>query len=62
MRIELWNSGKISRNFTKKIICEGNKLNLPKIETYNGQIWVENRIEGDHSKGSNFIILLQEAD
>ena len=32
------------------------------IETYNGQIWVENRIEGDHPKGRNFVILLQEAD
>jgi signal transduction histidine kinase len=28
------------------------------IEMYSGEIWVEDRIEGDHSKGSNFIILL----
>ena len=30
------------------------------IETYNGQIWVEDRIAGDYSKGSNFIILIPE--
>ncbi|MHA1488834.1 MAG: PAS domain S-box protein [Promethearchaeota archaeon] len=32
------------------------------IETYNGEIWVENRIKGDHSKGSNFILLIPEVD
>ncbi|TFG01159.1 MAG: PAS domain-containing sensor histidine kinase [Promethearchaeota archaeon] len=31
------------------------------IEQYNGKIWVENRIEGDYTQGSNFIILLKEA-
>ena len=31
------------------------------IETYNGQIWVEDRITGDYSKGSNFIILIPDA-
>jgi len=30
------------------------------IERYNGEIWVEDRIEGDYSKGSNFIILIPE--
>lgn len=28
------------------------------IEIYNGKIWVEDRIKGDHLKGANFIILL----
>lgn len=31
------------------------------IEKYNGQIWVENKIKGDITKGSNFIILLPNA-
>jgi signal transduction histidine kinase len=30
------------------------------IENHDGKIWVENRFEEDHSKGSNFIILLKE--
>ena len=51
-------------NKDKSISGLGLGLSLVKkiIETYNGQIWVENRIEGDHSKGSNFVILLPEAD
>jgi len=28
------------------------------IERYNGKIWVEDRINGDYSKGSNFILLI----
>ena len=31
------------------------------IEYYEGKIWVEDRIKGDYSKGSNFIILIPEA-
>lgn len=51
-------------NKDKSISGLGLGLSLVKkiIETYNGQIWVENRIKGDHSKGSNFIILIPEAD
>jgi signal transduction histidine kinase/PAS domain-containing protein len=30
-------------------------------ESYNGAIWVEDRVKGDYKQGSNFIILLQEA-
>jgi len=30
------------------------------IDRYNGEIWVENRLKGDHSKGSNFILLIPE--
>ena len=28
------------------------------IKSYNGKIWVENRIENDYSKGSNFVLLI----
>ncbi|MFX1370604.1 MAG: ATP-binding protein [Promethearchaeota archaeon] len=31
------------------------------IESYNGEIWVENRIQNDYSKGSNFIVEIPEA-
>jgi signal transduction histidine kinase len=31
------------------------------IDTYGGKIWVENRVKGDYSLGSNFIVLLDEA-
>jgi len=30
------------------------------IDRYNGKIWVEDRIKKDHSKGSNFILLIPE--
>jgi signal transduction histidine kinase len=32
------------------------------IESYNGQIWVEDRIKGDHSKGSKFIVMIPAAE
>ncbi len=28
------------------------------VKSYGGKIWVENRISGDHTKGSNFVVLL----
>ena len=31
------------------------------IDSYNGYIWVENRVSEDYSKGSNFVILLPKA-
>jgi len=31
------------------------------IKLYKGRIWVEDRIKGDHTKGSNFIVLIPEA-
>ncbi len=31
------------------------------LEIYNGDIWVENNVKGDSSKGSNFIILIPES-
>jgi signal transduction histidine kinase len=30
------------------------------IDSYKGQIWVEDKIKGDFTKGSNFIILIPE--
>jgi len=30
------------------------------LKTLNGKIWVEDKIKGDHTQGSNFIILLPE--
>lgn len=31
------------------------------LESYKGEIWVEDRVKGDYSKGSNFIFLIPEA-
>ena len=32
------------------------------IDTYNGEIWVEDRVKGDRSKGSNIVLLIPEVD
>ncbi|TFG15169.1 MAG: PAS domain-containing sensor histidine kinase [Promethearchaeota archaeon] len=32
------------------------------VENYKGQIWVEDKVKGDYSKGSNFVLMLPEAD
>ena len=31
------------------------------IKSYDGQLWVEDRIKGDYKKGSNFILMIPEA-
>ena len=31
------------------------------IELYKGEIWVEDRVKGDHTKGSNFVLLLPKS-
>jgi len=38
----------------------GLSLVLKIVERYNGNIWVEDKVKGDHTKGSNFIVLLPE--
>ncbi len=32
------------------------------IETFRGQVWVEDRVSGDHTKGSRFVVLLPSVD
>ncbi len=32
------------------------------LDSFKGQIWVEDRIKGDYKKGSNFVLLLQETE
>ncbi len=39
----------------------GLSLIIKVIEYYKGKIWVEDRIKGDYSKGSNFVLLIPEA-
>lgn len=31
------------------------------IEVFNGKIWIKDRVLGDYSKGSNFVVLVPEA-
>ncbi len=51
-------------NEDKSVLGMGLGLSLVRriIETYNGKIWVEDRVEGDHLKGSNFVLLIPEVD
>ena len=52
------------RAYTEKRNVHGMGLGLSLvkkiIDSYNGKIWVEDRIKGDHSKGSNFVLLIPE--
>ncbi len=32
------------------------------VESYNGRVWVEDRIQGDHTKGSKFVVMLPAID
>jgi len=47
----------------KEIRGMGLGLSLVKniILSYEGKIWVENRVEGNYSKGSNFVLLIPES-
>ena len=51
---------KIFQRFDKTEFGIGLGLSLAKqiIESYNGKIWVENRVKDDYSRGSKFVILL----
>jgi len=52
------------RSFNKSKSTGGMGLGLSLVkkivESYQGKIWVEDKVKGDHSKGSNFIILFPE--
>jgi PAS domain S-box-containing protein len=52
------------RGYSAKEFVSGLGLGLTLVKKilnlYKGEIWVENKIVGDHSKGSNFVILLPE--
>ncbi|MFX1268855.1 MAG: sensor histidine kinase [Promethearchaeota archaeon] len=49
------------KNKNNSIRSLGIGLSLVKkiIESYNGKIWVENKVKDDYTKGSNFIILFE---
>jgi signal transduction histidine kinase len=32
------------------------------VESYHGKVWVEDRVQGDHKKGSRFVVLLPVAE
>ncbi|MCK4280632.1 MAG: PAS domain-containing sensor histidine kinase [Candidatus Lokiarchaeota archaeon] len=46
----------------KKLKGMGLGLSLVKkiLASYNGEIWVEDRVPGDYSKGSNFVVIIPE--
>jgi len=52
------------RNYKKDRSTGGMGIGLSLVKTiinsYDGQVWVDNRIKGDHTKGSNIIILLKQ--
>ena len=75
IRMEFKDNGLGISDYRKKSIFEkgtrksqrtkgmGLGLSLVKkiIDSYHGDIWVEDRVKGEYKQGSNFVILLQEA-
>jgi len=59
MKEKIFLRGQVER---KDTIGLGLGLTLVKkiVGSYNGQIWVEDKVAGDHSKGSNFVIIFPE--
>ncbi len=52
------------RGEDKSVYGIGLGLSLVKkiTNSYSGEIWVEDRVQGDRSKGSNFVLLIHEVD
>ncbi len=46
---------------SRAVLGLGLSLTSKIIDSYNGKIWVEDRIKGDYTKGGNFVILIPEA-
>lgn len=61
MKKKIFNRG---YNEKKNVLGMGLGLLLVRgiIDIYNGKIWVEDRVKGDRSKGSNFVLLIPEVD
>ena len=59
MKEKIFQRGQVEK---KDKIGLGLGLTLVKkiVGTYNGQIWVEDKVAGDYKKGSNFIVILPE--
>ncbi len=59
MKEQIFQRGQVEK---KDKVGLGLGLTLVKkiVGSYNGQIWVEDKVAGDCSKGSNFIIILPE--
>ncbi|MHA1805367.1 MAG: PAS domain-containing sensor histidine kinase [Promethearchaeota archaeon] len=49
-----------NKDISKRRMGLGLSLVQKIITMYGGKIWVENRVEGDYSEGSNFIVLLKK--
>ncbi len=54
------------RVYEERMSVSGSGLGLSLVNTiinsYDGQIWVEDRVLGDYNKGSNFVIIIPEAE
>lgn len=50
--------GDLEKTSKSKGLGLGLSLVRKVMELYNGEIWIESRVEGDYKKGSNFILLL----
>ncbi len=61
MKVLIFQRGHLERKGGKGL---GFGLSLVKkiIESYNGKIWVEDRVKGDYRKGSNFILLIPKVE
>lgn len=52
---------KVKKDLNQKGMGIGLSLVKKIIDSYNGKIWVEDKVKGHYSKGSNFILLIPEA-